>query len=291
MITNNVTEITALDIASIAVKSMLYEVTCFPSPGLVSINSNGAHKDMDYFTFIDSTSILIKYLFEITKRSFSNTSPKILFNEIREIGKDGEKSMLKVTNGVNTHRGMLFLMGICCAAAGRIIYAKKSFSSLRSTIIEMCSGLVENELVIEKPKTTMTHGEKLYDKYKTHGIRGEVESGLPIIFEYSLELYKSKADLNTNDRLVHTLIGIMQFCEDSNVMYRHSKEVLYEVQAKARYIMELGAMTTKEGIAEIKSLNFEFSQRNISPGGSADMLGTTVFIDAIEKYISLIYNS
>jgi triphosphoribosyl-dephospho-CoA synthase len=291
MISNNASEDNALDIASIAAKSMLYEVTCFPSPGLVSINSNGAHKDMDYYTFIDSTSILIKYLFEITKCSFSNKSPKSLFNEIRQIGIVGEKSMLKATKGVNTHRGMFFLMGICCAAAGKLIYEKKSFSNFRPLLIAMCSGIVENELITGKPKETMTHGEKLYARYKTYGIRGQVESGLPIIFEYSLELYKSEIALNTNDRLVHTLMGIMQFCEDSNVMYRHSKEVLCEVQAKARYIMELGGMTTKEGIAAINSLNHEFSIRNISPGGSADMLGTTVFIAAIEKYISLLYNS
>ena len=51
----------SLIVSSFAIQAMLYEVTCYPSPGLVSPASSGAHKDMDFFTFVDSTSVLSRY--------------------------------------------------------------------------------------------------------------------------------------------------------------------------------------------------------------------------------------
>ena len=42
---------TVWKIGAWAVESMLMEVACTPSPGLVDRNNAGAHKDMDYFTF------------------------------------------------------------------------------------------------------------------------------------------------------------------------------------------------------------------------------------------------
>lgn len=276
----------AFIISSFAVQAMLYEVACYPSPGLVSSISTGSHKDMDFYTFIDSTSALIKPLTLCASEGASKKSPIEIFNRIRSIGIKGEEEMFKKTLGVNTHKGMLFLMGICCAASGKVIYEKGEFSQIKNIIKDMTHGIVKNELQSLQSKNQLSHGEKLFLKYKIKGVRGQVEDGLPIVFDYSLPLYKSVSNLNKNDRLIHTLIGIMQYNEDTNIIHRHSIEILKEVQDKSLQAIKLGGMTTKEGRQTIAKMDAEFNHKLISPGGSADLLSVTVFLYMIEKYLN-----
>ena len=48
-------------IAQCAQKALLYEVSVTPKPGLVDRNGCGAHRDMDFFTFLDSAVVLLPY--------------------------------------------------------------------------------------------------------------------------------------------------------------------------------------------------------------------------------------
>ncbi|AZV57484.1 triphosphoribosyl-dephospho-CoA synthase CitG [Clostridium sp. AWRP] len=272
-------------IGGFAVQAMIYEVSCYPSPGLVSPVSCGAHKDMNFFTFIDSTSVLSRYMTMFVQEGLSDKSYKELFNSIRNLGMEAEKDMFIKTKEVNTHKGMLFLMGVTCAAVGKAIYEGKKFGKIRSIIKQMTKGIVSKELFTLKDSTNLSHGEKLFIKYKTEGVRGEVERGLPTVFDFSLDFYKKNVDLNTNDRLVHTLIGIMQICDDSTIIYRHSPEVLEEVKEKAREVLSAGGMRISEGRKKINDLCNEFIEKNVSPGGSADLLGVTVFLYLVEEYM------
>lgn len=277
----------SMEISSLAIQAMLYEVACYPSPGLVSPISNGAHKDMNYFTFIDSTSVLSKYLSLFVQDGYSDKSYKDIFNNIRAIGVEAEKDMFIRTKGINTHKGMLFLIGVACAAVGKAVYEKKSFTQVKDIIKEMTVGIVEKELSALKNKSdNLSHGEKLYLKYKNEGVRGEIQRGIPTVFDFSLDFYKESADLSINDRLVHTLIGIMQICDDSTIMHRHNPQVLEEVKEKAKEITKLGGMKTTYGREKINNLCEEFIIRNISPGGSADLLGVTVFLYLVEQYMA-----
>lgn len=273
-------------ISGFAVQAMLYEVACYPSPGLVSPVSNGAHKDMNYFTFIDSISVLSKYFPLFVQEGYSDICYKDIFRNIRVIGVEAEKDMFKKTNGINTHKGMLFLMGTACAAAGKAIYEDKSFKEISLIIKEMTVGIVEQELLDLRDNINLSHGERLYLKYKNEGIRGEVEKGIPTVFNFSLDFYKQYDDLSQNDRLVNTLIGIMQICNDSTIIHRHNPKVLEEVKAKAKEIINLGGMRTVYGREKINNLCEEFIERNISPGGSADLLGVTVFLYLVEHYMN-----
>lgn len=281
----------SINIASLAVQAMLYEVSCYPAPGLVSKTSSGAHLDMDYFTFLDSATALIKPLIFCTEAGFSLQTPREIFEEIRQIGQLGEQQMFQKTLGVNTHKGMLFLLGVCCAAAGNALQSGACFSSLPSIIQEMTEGLVERELSARylefenSQDSALSHGETIYLQHKVEGIRGEIQRGLPTVFGGSLGFYQDNCGLSQNERLVQTLLFILQSCEDSNILYRHSIETLREVQARAKQIIALGGVKTSRGRKAIEEMNENFSKRNISPGGSADLLGVTVFLDLLEDYL------
>lgn len=280
-----------INIASLAVQAMLYEASCTPSPGLVSQSSSGAHQDMDYFTFLDSATSLIYPLIHCTEAGFSPSTPMEIFQQLRLIGKLGEQRMYNKTSGVNTHKGMFFLLGICCAAGGKALFDGTRFTSLPSIIKAMTSGLVESELssrLIEfknADNLNLTNGERLYLHHKVEGIRGEVQNGLPTVFDFSLEFYKVNQGLSQNHRLVQTLLAIMQYCEDTNILHRHSLEMLKEVQETAKQILSIGGVTTVQGLKAIEAMNEDFSKRKISPGGSADLLGVTIFLYLLEEYM------
>lgn len=285
----NIDEI-AFDIGSLAAQAMIYEVSCFPSPGLVSPVSNGSHSDMNFFTFIDSTAALSKYLVLFVQEGFSDKSCEDIFKNIRAIGIKAEKDMFDKTNRVNTHKGMLFLIGTVCAAVGKVIYSKGDFHDIKNVIKIMTHGIVSHELYnLDKNNDKLTHCEKIFLKYKTEGVRGEVERGIPTVFDFALDFYKKNLDLNINDRLVHTLIGIMQICDDSTIVYRTSEEILEEVKAISKKIIQDGGMRRKKGREEINKLCDEFVSKNISPGGSADLLGVTVFLYLVENYMNELF--
>ena len=275
----------ALVIAGYAIEAMLCEVAAYPSPGLVSSISRGAHSDMDHFSFIKSTSILSRYMVLFAEKGFSNSTPKEIFKAIRSIGVEAEKEMFKGTKGINTHKGMIFLLGIGCAAVTKAINDKKDFAEIQEIIKQMTRGLVQDELCSMDKDKAMSHGEKLFLEHNVEGIRGQVERGIPLVFDYSMQVYKENKSLKLNDRLIHTLICIMSYCEDSNILHRHSMDTLKEVQQKAANIISLGGMNTANGKAAIEALDKEFIKRNISPGGSADLLAVTMFFNSVEEYL------
>lgn len=107
----------------------------------------------------------------------------------------------------------------------------------------------------------------MYFKYKTEGVRGEVEKGIPTVFDFALNFYKQSLELNVNDSLVHTLIGIKQICDDTTIIYRHNLQVLHDVRKKTIDIIKLGGMKSNIGREKIDSLCVEFIEKNISPVG------------------------
>lgn len=284
---NNCYSITdsAFEIGSFAIQAMLYEVSCFPSPGLVSPVSNGAHRDMNFYSFLDSTVALNKYFSIFAQEGMSGKGSREIFSGIRQLGELAEKEMFAKTGGVNTHKGMLFLMGISCAAVGRALYTKVAFADIPKIIKEMTAGIVAKELKVLKEEASLSNGERLFLKYQSKGIRGEVEAGIPTVFNYGLEVYRNSEELSQNDRLIHTLISIMQICEDTTILHRHSPDVLVAVKARAKDIMAAGGMKSNEGRQQVQLLSQEFIERNISPGGSADLLGVTVFFYLVEAYM------
>ncbi|SHE47715.1 triphosphoribosyl-dephospho-CoA synthase CitG [Clostridium fallax] len=275
------------NLVEFAVKAMLYEVSSYPSPGLVSPVSNGAHKDMDYYTFLKSTASLIKPMVICANEGFKAKNENELFLQIRNCGKEAEEYMMIRTKGVNTHRGMLFLMGITISAVAFSMKNNLGFQNISTVIKNMCDGIVEKELKNSNLCGELTHGETLYKKYGFKGIRGEVENGLSIIFNYSLPFYEglknnSNDNLEENQLLIKTLIKIMCKCDDSTIIYRHDFKKLDYVKKKANNILdELNESNTfKERIEE---LNKEFIRENISPGGSADLLAITIFLYDIKN--------
>ena len=119
-----------------AAYGLLEEVRTTPKPGLVDLHDSGAHRDMCYQTFVDSTHAIVPYLAEMAEAGWRHDGDlKGVFPAIRPVGVKAEQAMFAATGGVNTHKGMIFSLGIiapawatCCGNA-----RKMSPSSLTPT--------------------------------------------------------------------------------------------------------------------------------------------------------------
>jgi holo-ACP synthase/triphosphoribosyl-dephospho-CoA synthase len=278
-------------IGSAALEAMLMEVACTPAPGLVDRDNSGAHRDMDIFTFIKSSSALAPAMYRCAAAGLGHEGrPAALLPILRRIGREAEKAMFAATDGVNTQKGLLFLMGVLAAATALACRRTPTtgVAEIVAVAAAICEDIVVRELVaLQETAGTekTTAGEKLYLRYGITGIRGELAAGLPAVLRTGLPAYRSALDagLPINDALVHALIALMTVTEDTTIVHRHGPDTLIAVQKEATAVMAAGGMRTENGRRLIKELDCRYIHRNISPGGSADLLAATYFLHTVEE--------
>lgn len=272
-------------IAALAVESMLYEVTCTPSPGLVNRVNSGAHKDMDFYTFMTSTAALSGTMERFAQAGLTFPGPLAeLLPVLRMIGQAGEDAMFQATQGVNTQKGLIFSLGIVTAVTAFLL-ARHEFSeeALYQAVAQMTEGMVRRELAgrqdVEEHK--LTAGEKLYKLYQIAGIRGEMEQGLPAVRCQSLPQLRHslKQGLAVNEALIETLLRLMTCVDDTTVMNRHSPEKMrLWVKQQVEPVFAAGGLAKIEGRRQLELMEKNFIAQNVSPGGAADLLAVTWFI-------------
>jgi len=275
------TEKLAYEASQLCLKAMISEVSTFPSFGLVSPISSGAHKDMDYYTFLNSALAITPYLKEMFKIGYSYHHPKYIFEAVRNIGKTCEEKMFEATNNINTHKGMIFLMGISISAIGKALYDDKEFSEIKDIIKLMVKDILDDFKGLDKKKN-LTHGEKLYLEYGFTGIRGQVQDGLSVLFDNIIAKYEN-SNLKENDLYTQILIDLMSKVEDSTIVYRHNINTLRKVQEDAKALLKIGGIYTKEGNERAKDLEEIYIKENISPGGCADLLAISILLFSVKK--------
>ncbi|CKH11114.1 triphosphoribosyl-dephospho-CoA synthase [Fusobacterium polymorphum] len=269
------------EVAKLATKALLYEVSISPKAGLVSRLSNGSHKDMDFFTFIDSALSLDEYFSECFVYGQENDfySPNF-FKNLRDLGKKAEKEMYKATNGINTHKGTIFSMGILISVLSS--YFKETdevdLKVLSNKIKNMCSPLL-NEL--ENTNDFSTYGEKVFKNYHLTGARGLALSGYNVVLLDGINKLKEFTKiLDFETSCILLLFYYISILDDTNIVNRANFETLKEIQILCKNLYEENSkFSSKEKIRnEMSKLNDIFIEKNVSAGGSADLLILTIFI-------------
>lgn len=267
----------------LAIKALLEEVGTTPKPGLVDRLGSGGHFDMDFHTFERSAYALKPYFGKMAEQGSNwKGSLPALFAEVRKIGLEAEKAMFSATGGINTHKGMLFSVGILSAASAyaRTRYGSSDSDLLCSLAIEMTNQTLEDEFVQILSKTSRTHGEELYATQGVRGIRGEVMAGFTSVRTLSLPWYGEylRQGRDPNLARIQVLLALMANVTDTNVLYRHDAKTLEYVQQSAQHALQKGGAFTDEGLMLIGQMDRTFTERRISSGGCADLLGVTIFL-------------
>ena len=165
----------AESIGRMAYQALLEEVYTVPKPGLVDPYSCGAHTDMDVQTFERSAEALYPWFVRMAYQGYQLTcTPEDLFREIRKTGMLAEEAMYRATGHVNTHKGMIFTLGIFSAAAGRCIQedGTVTLQSILRMEQKMTARILRAEIEMLGKEPAKSNGEKNLVQYGTTGIRG-----------------------------------------------------------------------------------------------------------------------
>lgn len=265
-------------VGALAVQSLLDEVCTTPKPGLVDRNNSGSHRDMDIFTFMASAAALAPYFRRCVEigQDTAAESPDETFRQLRTAGLKAEQDMYAATGGVNTHKGAVFTIGILCGAAGRLWKPEGGWKV--DMLLNEVSSMTKDAMEADFRKGGDTVGYRLFNQKGIRGIRGEVANGLPSIAYIGLPIYRGflEQGMEKNEAGVRTLLHLIARVEDTNMISRGGLE---GAKAGANKTAEL--LKTEFTLAEVEELNGWFVDRNLSPGGCADLLAAVYFIHSL----------
>ena len=263
-------------IAQQACRALLYEVCTTPKPGLVDRRNTGSHRDMDLFTFVSSASTLQPYFRACVRIGLAsaraNETAADAFPRLRDAGKRAEEDMLAITNGVNTHKGAIFSMGILCAALGRVSpQERKEPDLVLAECAAMTEGLVERDYAGSAACGSMTAGQQQYFEYGVTGVRGQAQAGFPAVLQAGLPtLEKGLAQGLTKDQAgTAAMLAILAAMDDTNMIKRGGRREQLRRREEAAALLAKKPYPSEE---TLQALDDDYIRKNLSPGGSADLL-------------------
>ncbi|MDH1259864.1 MULTISPECIES: triphosphoribosyl-dephospho-CoA synthase [Pseudomonas] len=261
-------------LADLAVDALIDEADLSPKPALVDRRGNGAHTDLHLGLMHASALALWPAFKEMAEAALEIGEVGLPLREaIGRIGREGEQAMLVTTNGVNTHRGAIWALGLLVTAA-----------ALQPKSIALCAArlaLLDDRYA----PTPLSHGAQVAQRYGARGAREEAQLGFPSVLQRGLpQLHKSRANGHgeQNARL-DALLAIMTELADTCVLYRAGEPGLQAMQAGAQAVLDAGGSASLSGRRRLHELDQQLIALNASPGGAADLLAATLLLDRIER--------
>jgi triphosphoribosyl-dephospho-CoA synthase len=265
-------------LADLAVDALIDEADLSPKPALVDRRGNGAHTDLHLGLMHASALALWPAFKEMAEAAVEFGEIGLPLREaIGLIGRQGEQAMLTTTNGVNTHRGAIWALGLLVAAA-----ALEPQSTAAGSIAMRAARLaLLDDRYAPRP---LSHGAQVAQRYGARGAREEAQLGFPAVIQRALpQLKRSRANGHgeQNARL-DALLAIMTNLADTCVLYRAGEEGLNTMQCGAQAVLDAGGSASLAGRRRLHELDRQLIALNASPGGAADLLAASLFIDRIE---------
>lgn len=286
-------ELSAAMVGRLCRQALLREVYTTPKPGLVDLRNTGAHMDMDVPLFETSARALEPYFAACYEAgTASDCAPERLLAKLRPLGIRAEKEMFAATGGVNTHKGMIFSLGIICGALGLMQAGQQSGDAEGLLLLagqvaapvldwdfrQALTGLTKDG----DRRPPATAGEEQYLSYGITGIRGEAAGGFASIRRYALPYFRKllAAGEGSERAGTLTLLQLIAHVTDTNIIARAGIEVQQELQQKVRELLQKEELPAEE---EIERLDELFTSKNVSPGGCADLLAIVYFLQELES--------
>ena len=260
-----------LTIERAARRSLWAELSLYPKPGLVSPVDNGSHTDMTMNTLMRSIHSM-RYLFgQLAELGAAGAD----FSTLQRVGIEAERRMTEATNGINTHRGAVFTMGLLAAAIG-VTGPKPTLDLLVQTIREQWG----DDILASTPVTPTSHGAIAVSRHNARGARFEAAHGFPTlmttVLPHLLEVEEKGADQES--AMVQCLFAAMATLDDTNILHRGGLEGLAYVKSTAQAFLDRGGVFKSGWRDEVICLHQTFIRLNLSPGGAADMLAAALFV-------------
>ncbi len=267
-------------LADLAVDALIDEADLSPKPALVDRRSSGAHTDLHLGLMHASALSLWPAFKQMADAAIAIGEINPLLREtIGRLGREGEAAMMRTTNGVNTHRGAIWALGLLVTAAA---LDPDDLSPEGLCVRAGHLALIEDRH--QAANQSQSHGQAVAQKYGAMGAREQAQAAFPVVTQTGLpQLIRSRAAGHgeQNARL-DALLAIMTTLSDTCVLYRAGEEGLHAMQHGAQRVLDAGGSATLSGRRALNQLDQQLLSLNASPGGAADLLAACLFIDRLE---------
>jgi len=264
-------------IGHLAMHALLDEARLAPKPGLVDSRGSGAHADLDLALMCRSARALEPAFIAMAEAGQGAGASSLALREtLGRLGRDAEATMMRATGGINTHRGAIWALGLLAAAAA------SEGPAAGAACIAATAAAIARLPDRAAPLRTGHKGEQACRDYGVSGARGQAQAGFPQVMRIALPaLHTSRArgDSETAARL-NALLAIIATLDDTCVLSRGGPAALRRLQCGAGAVLAAGGAATFEGRRRLRELDAEALASNASPGGAADLLAATLFLDS-----------
>jgi triphosphoribosyl-dephospho-CoA synthase len=264
-------------IGKLALHALHAELVLAPKPGLVTPYDNGSHTDMNAHTFMRSLFSLRGYFVAIAHAGARDAD----FAVLQQLGIAAEARMLRATDGVNTHRGAIFSLGLLAAAAGRL-YARGT--RLAPAQIAECVRRRWGAGVAAVPASS-SHGAQMRRRHGAGGARAEAATGFPTALFVGLPALRRSLAHGAKmcDAQVDMFFALLADVADTNILYRGGEAGLAFARAAARRFVHEGGTSAGGWRQRADDIAHAFVARDLSPGGSADLFSVAWYLHRLES--------
>jgi triphosphoribosyl-dephospho-CoA synthase len=269
----------AMRLARLAREALIAEAQLTPKPGLVDRRGAGAHTDLSLSIMERSAFTIEPYFREMAFISEGAHPSRALREELADVGRDAERAMLKATNGSNSHKGAIWILGLLISAATVHVEDEPKASRIVATAMETAS------FEDRGAPRLVSHGDVAAKRYGVAGARGEARRGFPHVIDIGLPILRSKRASGATEHVARldALLSIMSRLDDTCLLYRGGEEALVTAKAGAAAVESAGGSGTAIGREKLFRLDRRLLALGVSPGGSGDLLAATLFLDAVER--------
>jgi triphosphoribosyl-dephospho-CoA synthase len=271
-------------LASLAQQSLIAEAELTPKPGLVDRRGSGVHADLSLALMRRSALAIEPYFRKMASLSDGMQPSQQVREQLAAMGRNAERAMLMATGGSNSHKGSIWILGLLISATAMEDEVDCTACGIAATAQEIAS--FEDRAA---PRL-VSHGDIVAARYGVSGARGEAGQGFPHVIDVGLPTLRRRRAQGATEAAARldTLLSIMSSLEDTCLLYRGGRVALAAAMEGAIAVERAGGVEAQSGRQQLELLDRRLLELRVSPGGSADLLAATIFLDAVARGVNQI---
>lgn len=193
--------------------------------------------------------------------------------------------MLQTTGGVNTHKGAIWTLGLLTAASG-MLFSQFNPPELACIDVLQAAGAIAAFDDRYAP-ARVTNGDKVRKTFRVQGAREEAAACFPSLREAALPAWGRYSGEPEQIRNLNTLLSLMAVVDDTCILHRSNGAVLADVKRRSKCILTKGGLGLPSNWELYSSLDRFIMDNRVSPGGSADLLAATLFLQKLVYHFKI----
>ncbi|MFJ8048118.1 triphosphoribosyl-dephospho-CoA synthase [Streptomyces luteogriseus] len=255
-------------LAQAAVDALVGQLALAPKPGLPDPRERTAR---DHSALRWSAQALLPGLIAMAATARRTGEPSArLRTDLGAIGRSTEHTVALTGGG---HRGALWTLGLLVAAAA----LRPGAGPADITILAGQLAAHPDRRAPRRP----SRGSTMSARYGAAGARGEARAGFPHVRRALTALTATRSQGATEPQArLDALLTVMSTLQDTELLYTAGPLGLRRVQAGARGVLNAGGTATEPGVAALRALDTDLTERTWAPRGSGALLAGALFLDA-----------